>query len=1119
MPRTPEVCPPLFCPLSYFSNIACRVLGILPHALRHQASACGHLRSDFYRLPFAVLLLRCAFCLLVITCHSSLDAALAQGTTATLSGTVTDQNGAVIPDVSIAVINIAQGFQRSATTNGEGAFVVPLLPPGHYTVKAEHNGFTPTEVRDVVLNVNDQVAMKIHMNVGTVSQTVQIVEGGSLINESPAVGTVIDRQFVANLPLNGRSFQSLITLAPGVVQTKINAGNNTGQFSVNGQRSNANYFTVDGVSANIDAPASSNVSQTIGGSLPGLTAFGGTNNLVSVDALQEFKVLTSSYAAEFGRTPGGQIQIVTRSGTNEFHGTLFDYLRNDALDANDWFANRNKLQRPPLRQNDFGGVFSGPILLPRFGEGGRQPWYNGRNRTFFFFSYEGLRLRQPQVASNAEVPSISLRQSALPQIKPFLDAFAIPNGPELANELALFSASYSNPSTLNATSIRIDHRISNKLMLFGRYNYAPSSTIQRFSDSLTSPSLTAVVTQTATGGATSSLTSRIVNDFRANYSRTRSQNSRSLDNFGGGVPVSFSPLSSSSFTLPADSLLAFTMFFSTAPEIRQGNNARNVQRQINLVDAVSFVTGPHQLKFGADYRRLSPTIRPSEYFQQAAFTSANEVRTATALIVLIIASQPARPLFKNFSAFAQDTWKATPRLTITYGSRWEVNPPPKAADGNEAFTAIGLDNPATIALAPRGTPFFRTTYNNFAPRLGIAYQLSQHAGRETVLRGGSGIFYDLGNVQAAIAFTSAPFATNAGDGFRFNVPYPNMGAEAAPPPFGVPPFFIVAADPNLKLPRTYQWNVAVEQSVGINQTVSASYVGALGRRLINRLQLSNPNPTFSDVQILENDAKSDYHALQLQFQRRLTRGLQALASYTWSHSIDEVSSDIGVGLDSGPSDFDVRHAFSAAVTYNIPSPKAGGFADAFLRNWSVDSIVRAQSAAPVDVIARQFFSLAGNVVNVRPNLIQGIPLYLNDPKAPGGRRFNNTVPTAAQVAAAGCSPTRAAKGPFCTPPTSQQGGLGRNALRGFPLNQVDLSLRRQFNLKERLNLVLRADLFNIFNHPNFGDPNNTLSSATFGEATTMFGRSLGAGGAGGGFNPLYQVGGPRSTQLSLKLQF
>lgn len=1107
MPRTPVVCPAVFCPHS--SNIASPILRILSPA--------------YCRLPTASCLLRCAvgLLLLLITYHSTLITVRAQSATATLSGTVVDQNGAVVPDVKIAVISIAQGFQRSATTKEEGTFVVPLLPPGNYTVKAEHQGFTPAEVRDVVLNVNDQVAIRIHMKIGTLSQTVEIVEGTSLINESPAVGTVVDRQFVGNLPLNGRSFQSLIALTPGVVQTKINPANSTGQFSVNGQRANANYFTVDGVSANIDAPASSNVSQTIGGSLPGLSAFGGTSNLVSVDALQEFKVLTSSYAAEFGRTPGGQVQIVTRSGTNEFHGTLFNYLRNDVLDANDWFANRNKLRRPPLRQNDFGGVFSGPILLPRFGEGGRQPGYNGRNRTFFFFSYEGLRLRQPQVVSNAEVPSTGLRQSALPQIQPFLNAFAIPNGPELANGLALFSASYSNPSSLDATSIRIDHTVSNKLSLFGRYNYAPSSTIQRFRDSLTSPSLTAVVTETATVGTTSSLTSRIVNDFRANYSRTRSQNSRSLDNFGGGVPVSFSSLSSSSFTLPADSLLAFTLLFSTSPEIRQGNNARNVQRQINLVDTLSFVTGSHQLKFGIDYRRLSPTILPNEYFQQAAFTSANAARTATASLVLINAKRPARPIFTNFSAFAQDTWKAGPRLTLTYGSRWEVNPPPKSADGNDALTATGLDNPATIALAPRGTPLFKTTYNNFAPRFGIAYQLSQRTGRETVVRGGGGIFYDLGNVQGAIGFTRAPFATPSRSPLPSNVPYPNLGAAAVPPPFGVPPFFIVAADSNLKLPRTYQWNVAVEQSVGINQTVSALYVGALGRRLINRFELSNPNPTFSNVLILKNDANSDYHALQLQFQRRLWRGLQALASYTWSHSIDEVSSDIGVGLDRGPSDFDTRHAFSAAVTYNIPSPKAGRFAGAILRDWSVDSIIRAQSAAPVDVIARQFFSLAVNVVNIRPNLIQGIPLYLNDPNAPGGRRFNNTVPTAAQALAARCAPITAtnAKGAFCTPPTNQQGSLGRNVLRGFPLNQVDLSLRRHFNLKERLNLLLRADVFNIFNHPNFGDPTNSLGSATFGEATTMFGRSLGAGGAGGGFNPLYQVGGPRSMQFSLKLQF
>ena len=303
MPRTPEVGPTVVCPLSHVLKIASRVANILPHAPRLQPSAFGQPRSDSYRLSSAVLLLRCAFLLLVlvITCHSSLDEALAQGTTATLSGTVTDQNDAVIPDVSIAVINIAQGFQRSATTNGEGSFVVPLLPPGNYIVKAEHAGFTPTEVRDVVLNVNDRVAMKIHMSVGKISQSVEIVDGAALINESPTVGTVVDRQFVANLPLNGRSFQSLITLTPGSVLTK-STFTEQGQFSVNGQRADANYFLIDGVSANIGVSGDLNLGQSGAGSTPGLTAFGGTNNLVSVDALQEFKIQTSTGGAflEFG---------------------------------------------------------------------------------------------------------------------------------------------------------------------------------------------------------------------------------------------------------------------------------------------------------------------------------------------------------------------------------------------------------------------------------------------------------------------------------------------------------------------------------------------------------------------------------------------------------------------------------------------------------------------------------------------------------------------------------------------------------------------------------------------------------------------------------------------------
>jgi outer membrane receptor protein involved in Fe transport len=1029
----------------------------------------------------------------------------AQSATATLSGTVTDQNGAVVPGATVTVLNPATSLERQATTNGEGDFVIPLLPPGRYTVRAEHEGFAILEARDVVLNVGDNKSLQMPLKAGKISEMVQITGDAPLINESPAVGTVVDRQFVGNLPLNGRSFNSLIALTPGVVQTKAGFSS-PGQFSVNGQRPNANYFTVDGVSANIGTTSTLNLAQTPGGALPGLTALGGTNNLVSIDALQEFKVLTSSYAPEFGRTPGGQVLLVTRSGSNDFHGSLFNYLRNDVFDSNDWFANRAGLERPALRQNDFGGTFSGPILLPRFGEGGKQPWYNGRNKTFFFFSYEGLRLRQPKVVSNAEVPSISLRQSALAQIQPYLNAFPIPNGPDLGNGLALFSASYSAPSTLDATSIRIDHVINDRATLFVRYNDAPSETISRSSFRLSSPFSTQVDTRTLTGVTTFSITPNISNDFRVNYSKTRAQARNFLDNFGGAVPLSDSQFFPPFATSQA-SQVVFGVNFSTAPQLSVGSNSENFQRQFNIVDTLSVIADNHQLKFGVDYRRLSPIFGPTNYFQQAAFNNATALRTATASLVVTSARLGARPLFTNFSAFVQDTWKVIPRLTLTYGLRWEVNPPPIAADGNDAFTATGLDNPATIALAPRGTPLYKTTYNNFAPRFGVAYQLSKKPGRETALRGGIGIFYDLGTGPAARGFSSFPFATN--NLITANVPYPVTGSATAPPPFPTPPFsFVVAFDPNLKLPRTYQWNLAIERSLGNNQTVSASYLGAIGRRLINAETITNPNPTFSSVGILRNKATSDYHAMQLQFQRRLSQGLQALASYTWSHSIDAVSSDFGLGLDRGSSDFDVRHSFSAAVTYNLPTPKVGKLSEAILGGWAIDGIIRSQSATPVDLIARTTINVAGQSIPQRPDLIPGIPLYIEDPTAPGGRKFNNTV----DPARPGC------KGPFCPPPTTRQGTLGRNVLRGFPLNQVDLSLRRRFDLTERVNLQVRADVFNIFNHPNFADPNNTLTSATFGLSNGMFGSGLG-GGVAGGFNPLYQIGGARSMQFSLKLQF
>ena len=1109
MPRIPEVYSSVFCPHS--SNIASRFLRILPLASDRLPSACCRLPSAVCRLPLAFCLL-----LLLITHHSSLITVHAQGTTATLSGNVTDQNDAVIPDVSIAVINIAQGFQRSATTNGEGAFVVPLLPPGHYTVKAEHEGFAPTEVRDVVLNVNDQVAIRIHLSIGTVSQTVLVV-GGALINESPALATTVDRQFVSNLPLNGRSFQSLIGLTPGVVVTKTSGNersNEQGQFSVNGQRANANYFTVDGVSANIGVVPGFNPGQSAGGSLPGLSAFGGTNNLASIDALEEFKVQTSTYAAEFGRTPGAQVQILTRSGTNDFHGSVFDYVRNDKFDANDWFNNARRLPKPPTRQNDFGGVLGGPILLPRFGEGGHQPRYNGRNRTFFFFSYEGLRLRLPQSASSL-VPSVAARLAAPAAIQPFLNAFPIPNGATQANGFAVFNSSFSNPATLNATSIRIDHTFNDKLTFFGRYNYAPSETIQRgVSSSLNTVNAIKSRTQTLTFGSTFAVTSQISNDFRANWSRTNGGSFFFLDTFGGAVNPSDSVLFPS-FTSRKDAQFNFRVTGSASSNFSVGSVADNLQQQINLVDNLSIVAGAHQLKFGADYRRLAPVFGPFNYLQTAQFTGIAGALTGKASRVSFRALVgPLIPVFTNLSLFGQDTWKSTRRLTLTYGLRWEYNPPPSDKNGNDPFAVTQIDDLATLALAPRGTPLWKATHNNFAPRFGLAYQLSQRPGRETVLRGGVGIFYDLGTGQAANAFSAVfPFAASK---FLFNVPFPLTPAQAASPPFSLNAPFgaFIAFDPKLRLPRTYQWNFSVEQSLGTNQSVSASYVAAVGRRLLRQVSVESPNPSFQQLLITRNDATSDYHALQVQFNRRLSRRLQALVSYTWSHSIDIASNDsslleppnqrVDPKGDRGPSDFDVRHAFTGALTYDLPTPSVGRIGKVVLGNWSIDSNVISRSATPVNVIYSAFTSFG--TYNLRPDLIQGKPLYISDPSVPRSRRFN---PAA-----------------FTIPFTERQGTFGRNALRGFPVYQVDFAVRRQFNFTERTSLQLKGEFFNIFNHPNFGDPDGTLDffsgllpNPSFGLSTAMLGRSLGSGGLSGGFNPLYQVGGPRSIQLSLKLKF
>jgi Carboxypeptidase regulatory-like domain/TonB dependent receptor len=1030
----------------------------------------------------------------------------AQSTDASLSGRVADPSKARIAGAKLEVVQSATNARYGTTTNAAGEYDFPNLPPGDYRVEIEAPGFKRLIDPAVALHVQDARNVDFEMAIGSASESITVQGGAAPIDtESATVSTVVDQDFVDNLPMNGRSFQTLIMLTPGVVVTGT-AFDDQGQFSVNGQRGDANYFTVDGVSANFGVTGYLALVQGGTGALPALTASGGTNSLVSLDAMQEFRVQTSSFAPEFGRTPGGQISIVTRAGTNSFHGTLFDYFRNDALDANNWFSGFDHLRKPEERQNDFGGVIGGPVI---------------KDKTFFFFSYEGLRLRQPSTQETA-VPDSASRQQAPAAMQPYLSAYPVANGPELGAGTAQLNASYSNPATLNASSIRIDHVLTPKLNLFGRYNYAPSSSDTRASTQGYEPNLAVVGAlsnsiQTFTVGLGALINPQISNDFRANYSNNRFTTAYAMDNFGGAVPLADSVLFPSGFSSTNG---FFTDETLGVGELIQGKLGTDEQRQLNFIDNFSVTKGKHQLKFGADYRWLSPFTSPFAYRQFALFlgvASCAEPCTESHGYALSgitaeaasFAQQPDALLARNVSFYGQDTWKISSRLTLTYGLRWDINPALKGKNAaNDPYTVTGLNDAANLALAPRGTPLYQTTYGNVAPRVGMAYQIAGGANWTSVLRGGFGTFYDLGSGSLGGVSSYFPYSADA---IYFDVPFPLSSLEAAPPALSTSPpvSTILVAEPDLKLPRTYEWNAALEQSLGSSQSLSATYVGAVGRDLLRVTDLISPNSNFDFVNVTSNSATSNYNALQLKFERRLWQGLQALASYSWSHSIDIASTDAfanylntpssvaNPNIDRGNSDFDIRNSFTAGVTYNLPTPESNEFAHATLGGWSVDSFIFARTAPPVDLIGG-IVEADGIALYPRPDVVPGVPHVLYGSQYPGGKAFN--------------------KAAFKAPPTGQQGDFGRNVLRGFGARQADVAFQRQFDFTEKVGLRFRSEFFNLFNHPNFGQSTNSLTSALFGQSTQTLASSL-AGADNAGFNPLYQIGGPRSIQLAMKLQF
>lgn len=1035
----------------------------------------------------------------------------AQSPNGTISGLVVDPTGAIVVGADVLAANDATGAQHVTKTNQDGIYLVSSLSPGTYRLQVSKIGFKTLIKPDIVLNVQDALAINFTLPVGAISEVVTITAGAPIVNTTEgSVSTVVDQNYVKNMPLNGRSFQDLILLTPGTVtqNPQINAQSTNaelglgGEFSVNGQRPESNYYTVDGVSANVGTAAGIGFSEGAGpsGSVPSATALGTTQALVSVDDLEEFRVETSTYSAEYGRNPGGQFAFETKSGTNQWHGTTYDYLRNGVFDARNWFNGYYDLKEPDLKQNDFGGTLGGPLEIPHV--------YNGKDRTFFFFSYEGLRLTDPQAATLTYVPDAPLRASAPSPLAAALDAFPLPNGQDLGNGIAQFLGNWSNISSLDSTSVRLDQTVNEKIRLFFRFSDTPSSATSRGAASYQTPSEYSTLQygmKTYTAGASLLLTSHMSNDVRFNYSSNDAARPQIIDSFGGNTPADLAALSGLGRGAAPNVSLFYGGYDVSIGQYRESAT----ERQWNLVDAADLSVGRHQLKFGADFRRSFSFSIPASPNVSYFYLSPSDVQSNSALAIAESFAQ-AFPAYVNLSVFGQDTLKVSDRLTVSLGLRWEVNPAPGVTQGLKPY-AIEGSGPSTWTLAPQGTRLWRTTWYNFAPRLGIAYVLRDTPGWNMVLRGGVGVFYDTGQQLGSQGFLGPGFGAEA---LFFGPPvsFPLAPGQANPPIVNPPlaPYnaIVYAFSPHLQLPYSVEWNTSIGQEFGQSQALSISYVGAHGARLLRNTEISGNavgNPNVPDgFYIGQNGLTSDYNALQVQFLRRLTQGVTAIASYTFSHCIDYGSQDYFVGYQRGNCDYDSTQSFSAAFSYDLPALSRNGFWGELFNHWGLDDRFTARTGFPVTLNGNSTIDPeTGDVLysglNIAPSqqvLVYGeqcAAAYNNGRICPGGRAIN---PAA-----------------FALPASGAFGSAPRNFVRGFGAWQMDFAVRRDFPIRERMKLQFRAEGFNVFNHPSFGSINPNFGQSTFGQATGTLASTLGI------LSPLYEMGGPRSLQFALKLLF
>jgi len=1033
-------------------------------------------------------LLLCALCFLSLLAQPA-SAAGGSG----LSGRVADASGRPLADASIIVQSESTGARRKISTDENGRYQVADLAPGSYKVTARLPGFRTVSHVGATLEYGETPHIDFVMELLGLHEVITVKSGRDALNLSASSSLLLSRDSPGGaLPASGGDYRVLFDLMPGVVITPATTSD-AGQFASNGQRPNANAFRVDGISANTGTGSSILPGAFPGASLPAMTAIGTTENLVSNETAQSVELRSSDFSPEFSDRPGAESLVSTRSGTNSYHAEFFGRVRDNGWNARDWFANSLALASTRPSYDRLGLTAGGPIL---------------RNRTFFFTSLEGTQITDDGIQLTS-VPSLAARQSASGSLQQLLSYYPLPVGPDLGGGQAVGLANTFGSAQFFTTSARVDQALGSKGNLFARVVESRSHLNQPLWGT-TWASGTLGVTLGGSGGA--------IHDLRVGYSRADLLSSV----FGSG-PVDanavfgladlfgqqFPPSGLTSVLPPVD--YAEPIIGLSIPGLGQFiSYGRGSARQDQLEgrDTFSKSIGRHEFRAGVDYIRLHPMRSSGTYALLGAAASLQSLLDNRPLAITVSSPAQNGGRIHEISAFAQDTFRVSDRISVLYGFAWDITPPIRTAIQTPTFSGLWTGSAWQNAYSGdiNGTALWPMRWGQLAPRVALAYSLA--AG--LVLRAGAGAFRDATLGAAVNPINGAPFnswllsSNGAGPGTSANV----SASPAAAPQSSDVQRFLAGSYPALRLPTSYQWRLTLEKQLGLQGVGSIAYVGATGRNLLGHEAYVDPATGVVERLITLTANSSSYEALEMRYNGLLARNLYGSLSYTWAHSIDDGSLDSSVFLihsgyslseARGSSNFDVRHSLTAALSYRIPFEGSASRLPPWLAGWTLSGIFRIRGGFPIDVETNEQ-PLGQGFDNVgRPDLVHGVPVWISDPIVAGGRRLN---PTA-----------------FTLPPTGARGTLGRNAITGNPLIQVDTSLHREFALFHGFSLEVGLNVFNVLNHPAFGDPVPFLSSPWFGQSTSMQNLMLGSGSANTGLPPLFQNGGPRSAEFSFRVSF